>query len=168
MMPAGGTLILICGLPGAGKTTLARRLEVERSAIRMSPDEWIEAIVADPLDTAERDRLRDPIENLQWDLVQSYLRKGLTVILENGFWAEEERSLYAMGALEVGASIELYYLSAPSLEALWERVRQRNDALVNKTFVMTCEDLEFGWMLFQPPTAEEGAFYDAFTAIDWS
>ena len=29
------------GLPGAGKSTLARRLEAEHSALRLSPDEWM-------------------------------------------------------------------------------------------------------------------------------
>ncbi len=40
---AQGTLILICGLPGSGKTTLAQTLEKERNAIRMCPDDWIDA-----------------------------------------------------------------------------------------------------------------------------
>jgi len=35
------TLHLICGLPCAGKTTLARQIEQERSALRLTPDEWI-------------------------------------------------------------------------------------------------------------------------------
>lgn len=154
-----GTLILLCGLPGAGKTTLAKRMERERNAIRLSPDEWIEAILADPLDIRERDRLRDPVENLQWDLAQTYLRKGLTVVLENGFWAEEERTAYAAVALELGAVIELYFLDVP-LDELWRRVLARNDALEKRTFVMTREEVEAGWAVFQPPTSEELAFYD--------
>jgi predicted kinase len=40
------TLVLIVGLPGAGKTTLARRLEVERAALRFTPDEWMKAMLA--------------------------------------------------------------------------------------------------------------------------
>lgn len=154
-----GTLILLCGLPGAGKTTLARRLEEERGAIRMCPDDWIEAILADPADVDERDRLRDPVENLQWDLTQNYLRKGLTVVLENGFWAEEERTAYAVVAVELGAQIELYYLEA-SHDVLWRRVVDRNEKMTNRTFVMTREEVEAGWALFQPPTAEELALYD--------
>ena len=35
-----GRLVLICGLPGAGKTTLAKRLEHELRAVRLCPDEW--------------------------------------------------------------------------------------------------------------------------------
>lgn len=34
-------LILMCGLPGAGKTTLAKRIEIEEDALRLTPDEWM-------------------------------------------------------------------------------------------------------------------------------
>src|SRR5579862_3161578 len=154
-----GTLVLICGLPGAGKTTFAKRLASERQALRMCPDDWIEQILAHPEDTTERDRLRDPVENLQWDLTLEYLTLGLTVILENGFWAEEERSLYAIGALEVGASIEFYFLEAP-YELLWERIEKRNQELGAGPWVMSREDLDSAWSIFQPPASEEMEFYD--------
>ena len=42
------TLFLMCGLPGTGKTTRARRLERERHALRLSPDEWIAPLLRDP------------------------------------------------------------------------------------------------------------------------
>lgn len=34
------TLQLMAGLPCSGKTTLARQLEQEYSALRLKPDEW--------------------------------------------------------------------------------------------------------------------------------
>ena len=126
----------------------------------MCPDDWIEAVLDSPENTGERDRLRDPIENLQWDLTKEYLKKGLTVILENGFWAEEERSQYSMEALDLGAKIELIYVEAPTFEALWARVEKRNNELPSKVFVMTPEELQAGFKVFQPPTDEEMAFYD--------
>ena len=154
-----GTLILISGLPGSGKTTLAKRLEVERNGIRLSPDEWIVELLANPLDTSERDRLRDPVENLQWDLAKTYLRKGFTVILENGFWAEEERNIYAAEALELGARIQLCYCEA-SHDELWRRIVKRNEELEKKTFAMTREEVEDAWRIFEPPNEEELNFYD--------
>jgi predicted kinase len=37
-------LILTCGLPGAGKTTLARQLAADRSAVCLTKDEWLTAL----------------------------------------------------------------------------------------------------------------------------
>ena len=159
-----GTLILICGLPGAGKTTLAKKLERERNAIRLCPDEWIEAILDRPDNTAERDRLRDPIENLQWGLAQTYLSQGHTVILENGFWAEEERTAYAVRALELGAKIELHAFDVRH-DILWQRILDRNQMLENKTFVMTRGEAEYSWSMFQLPTEKELTFYDHWSII---
>jgi len=50
------TLFLICGLPGSGKTTLAKQLELAHSALRLCPDEWIATLMGDVTDTAELDR----------------------------------------------------------------------------------------------------------------
>lgn len=163
MTPANtptGTLILVCGLPGSGKTTVAKRLEAERNAIRMCPDDWIEAVLEDPMDSMEKDRLRDAIENLQWDLAKLYLSKGLTVILENGFWAEEERSQYAMEALDQGAGIELYAMDSSNLDELWRRIELRNKDLSSPIWIMSREEHEPNWSGYEAPTLEEIAFYD--------
>ncbi|MBS1705992.1 MAG: ATP-binding protein [Armatimonadetes bacterium] len=155
-----GTLILVCGLPGSGKTTLAKQIEIQRTAIRMCPDDWIESILLNSDDTREKDRLRDAVENLQWDLAKSYLVKGLTVILENGFWAEEERTQYAMEAIDLGARIELYAMDSSDLDELWRRIELRNQTLDSPIWVMRREDHEPKWSGFEPPTLEEVSFYD--------
>jgi hypothetical protein len=43
-------LILTCGLPGAGKTTLATQLASKRSAVRLTKDEWLWALGSTPWD----------------------------------------------------------------------------------------------------------------------
>jgi predicted kinase len=35
---------IVCGLPGSGKTTLARTLESQFRAVRFTPDEWMDAL----------------------------------------------------------------------------------------------------------------------------
>ena len=35
------TLYVMVGLPAAGKTTLARQIEIEHGALRFTPDEWM-------------------------------------------------------------------------------------------------------------------------------
>jgi predicted kinase len=150
----GPTLILICGLPGAGKTTLAKRLERERPALRLSPDEWIAEILADASDQAELDRLRSPVEAVQWDLAQKLLALGVDVILEWGFWSREERQRYRSQAEALGAQVEVIFLEV-SREELWARLSKRNADLPPGTFVVAEEQLDLWRSWFEPPSPEE-------------
>jgi hypothetical protein len=84
----------------------------------------------------------------------------LTVILENGFWAEEERSQYAMEAIALGARIELYAMDSTDLDELWRRIEGRNKDLPNSAWIMIREEHEPKWVGFEAPTLEEIAFYD--------
>lgn len=153
------TLFLICGLPGAGKTTLAKRLEQEHHALRLCPDEWIAPILKDASDQEELDRLRSPVENLQWEVAKRVLSLGVNVILENGFWGREEREQYRLQAEALGAKVELRFLEV-SFDKLWARLSKRNAELPLGTFVVMKEQLEVWWRWFEPPTKEELESYE--------
>lgn len=154
-----GVLFLICGLPGAGKTTLAKKLESERYANRLCPDDWILAILKDQNDITERNRLRDPVEQLLWKEAQTLFNLGVNVILENGFWAKEERDRYRDVARNLGAKVELYFVDAP-FDTLWERVLMRNSN--PKEFQVTKKEMDEAYKNFEPPTDIEGQSYDYF------
>jgi predicted kinase len=148
------TLFLICGLPGAGKKTLARELEQQHSAIRFSPDEWITQIIADVNDRAELDRLRTPVESLQWQVAKRCLVLGCNVILEWGFWSREERDFYRREAEALGAKVQLIYLAVEPDE-LWRRLERRNADLPEGSFTVTKEELDLWSSWFQEPSADE-------------
>jgi predicted kinase len=153
------TLFLICGLPGAGKTTLAKQLEQEKQALRLCPDEWIAPLLKDASDHAELDRLRSPVETLQWEVAKRVLSLGVNVILENGFWSREERSSYRLQAEALGAKVELRFLEV-SRDELWARLSKRNATLPPGTFIVTQEQLDLWWSWFEPPTKEELEAYE--------
>jgi predicted kinase len=148
------TLFLICGLPGSGKTTLAKELEISEGALRLCPDEWITALLNDPSNIPELDRLREPVESLQWEIAKRLLVLGTNVILENGFWSKEERMRFRAQAEKLGASVELRFLDVPRDE-LWRRLSKRNMDLPPGTFAVAEEQLDLwsGW--FEPPTPDE-------------
>ncbi len=148
------TLFLLCGLPGAGKTTLAKRLEQEHVALRLCPDEWIAVLWRDPSDNREFDRLRDPVEAVQWEVAARLLTLGVNVILENGFWSREERAAYRRRGEALGARVEMRFLEL-SRAALWTRLQKRNANLPPGTFAVTEEQLDEFIALWEPPSTEE-------------
>jgi hypothetical protein len=146
-------LILICGLPGAGKSTLAKTLATELDAVRLCPDEWLVELGFDVYDEAARER----VEGLQWRHAEDLVRTGVTVILENGFWARSERDELRLRARAAGVRIELRFLDVPSDE-LHRRVAQRNR--IPGAAVITAAMLSSHEKLFEPPTDDELALYD--------
>ena len=144
-------LIIVCGLPGSGKTTHARQLQAELRAIRLCPDEWMSALSLDIWDEERREK----IEVLQWELGQELLIQGLTVIIEWGTWGRSERDALLLRARELGVSVELHYLSAP-VEVLFDRVQLRG---MENPPVRREQLLQWAHA-FQAPTAEEQALID--------
>jgi predicted kinase len=102
----GSRLIIVCGLPGSGKTTLAKDLESKLHAVRFSPDEWMEALSLNLWEEKHRSK----IETLQWRLAQELLALGLIVIIEWGTWGRTERDTLRLGARALGAAVELHHV----------------------------------------------------------
>ena len=148
-------LILICGLPGSGKTTLAKQLAPHVRAVRLCPDEWKHDLGIDYYDEPSRVRLEDRL----WRLGQELLGLGQSVILENGFWAREERDELRRAARALGLAVELHYLDAP-VDELWRRLEVRNEQALPGMAPIEREDLERWAQQFQAPDAAELALYD--------
>ena len=150
-MSAEARLIIVCGLPGSGKTTLARELESRLPALRMSADDWMLELAINLHDEAARAK----IEALQWQLTKRLLARGNIVIIEWGSWGKWERDLNRTEARSLGASVELHYLFAP-LDELFRRIQRRN----METPPIRWEAVQEWGNIFEPPTADEVALFD--------
>lgn len=145
-------LIIVAGLPGSGKTTLANQLAASIHAIRLSADDWMDGLGINLHAEQERDR----IERMQWKLAQQLLELGNTVIVEWGTWGRWERDILRERARELGAAVELHYLSAAP-EELFRRIQQRG----MEAPPLEWETVQNWGNIVEPPTPEELALYDS-------
>ena len=149
-------LILTCGLPGVGKTKLARQLAADRSALRLTKDEWLTALGSSPWDEPTREK----VEHELWNLAQEILRLGVSVVLDFGLWARIERDEMRSAARGLGVGVELHYLDVPT-DVLWRRIQARNSQPPWDSYPIRRADLD-GWLLlFQAPDAAELALFDS-------
>lgn len=148
------TLFLMVGLPCSGKTTLARRLEVEQAALRLNLDEWHVPLFGQDAEHPDHDARHSVIEALQWGVAERALTLGINVILDFGFWARVEREHFRDRAKQLGASSEIRFLDVPAHELL-RRVEARNAQLPAGVFRIPVALMREWFGIFQPPGADE-------------
>ena len=147
--------MLTCGLPGAGKTALARRLAEARGAVRLTKDEWLTALGSSPWDEATQEQ----VEHELWRLAQEILRLGLSVVLDFGLWARSERDEMRTVARGLGVGVELHFVDAPRDE-LWRRIDARNAEPPWDRHPIRRADLDRWAEQFEAPDAAELAWFD--------
>ncbi len=144
-------LVLMVGLPGAGKTTRARQLEVSLPALRLTPDEWILRLLGADAGRPAQDAIRDSVEAVLTDLAMRALTLGVNVILDFGFWSREERDRFRALGETVGASSEIVFVDAPLTE-LKRRVSTRSP---HNTLSISATEMDEFARAFEPPEPDE-------------
>lgn len=151
------TVYMLCGLTGAGKTTMARRL-AEPGLQRLSVDQIIhQRFGRQDEDFPTSDYLRlhaQVISELDERLVQM-LEQGRNVILDYGreFWTRQSRDRYKRLIEEHGGCWKLIYLRADR-ELLLERLRERNRCRGADAFYVTEKRLDQFMAQFEEPHDE--------------
>jgi predicted kinase len=144
------TLHLTVGLPGVGKTTLARSIASDGRAVRLTPDEWMRPLFGESDAGGKRDVLEGRLIHVAWQA----LGAGADVILDFGCWSPEERwSLRAIADL-AGAEFVMHHVELDEGERR-TRASARFAAVPHETFPMSEADHDFFLAQFQPPSAAE-------------
>ena len=151
------TLHLMVGLPCAGKTTLARQLETELPALRLTPDEWQLRLFGQDAEEPEHDARHTLIETIQWEVARRALALGINVILDFGFWARVEREDFRQRAKELGAGCQVHFVDA-SEEELFRRLQERNARGESDSFRISWNMMKPWVAQFERPDPEELAF----------
>lgn len=148
------TLHLMVGLPCSGKTMLAKKLERELSAIRLTPDEWHVSLFGQDAEEPEHDARHSLLEALLWKVASRALALRSNVILDFGFWAREEREDYRSRANKLGVSSEVHFLDVSDNE-LMRRLAIRNSQDSQVSFHISEAAMKPWIAFFERPTPDE-------------
>lgn len=149
------TLTLFCGLPGSGKTRIAKQLEQSTGAVRLCTDGWLTDIHADLFD----EELRELLQQRLYHLAQELLTKNVDVILEDGLWSKQERDEKLSTARKLNAFVSIHVFDL-TLEEQWRRLEHRNQNHQHDHVPITREQLDSYFPMFQKPTEEELKQFD--------
>jgi predicted kinase len=128
------TAHLVFGFLGSGKTTLAKRLELEHNAVRFTPDEWMARLFGEdpPADTFQN-RAAVILDLIQPIWVRC-LSLGLDVVLDYGFWSRAERDRARSSVESIGATHVLWAVSCSDDDAR-KRIALRNEATHRSLYI---------------------------------
>lgn len=149
--PVGdGTLFLMVGLPGTGKTTAARAIEVEHRALRLTKDEWVKALYGDDNPASAS----DVIEGRLLAIAMRALELGVDVVVDFGLWSRDERSALRRVAADIGAAVEIRYFELTPAEQR-TRLDRRWAEAPHETWPISERERDDWEAAFEVPTPAE-------------
>jgi predicted kinase len=151
-----GSVVMLCGLAGSGKTTVATILE-SKGFVRLSVDEEIWSTFGRfgiDYRPEEYSTLQKQAAEKVWMRLEELLRCKTPVVIDNSFWKRETRDQYKGLIESCGRRWLLLYLKvAPSvLRARLLQRRKRFDA--NAAFPIEDDLLNSYLKSFQEPSDE--------------
>ncbi|WP_042442959.1 AAA family ATPase [Streptacidiphilus jiangxiensis] len=150
-----GLVVMMCGLPGSGKSTYARALE-SRGYTRLSIDEVVWARIghdAADLDPADYERLKAAVEQELWNELLELMEAKLPVVIDYSFWNRATRERYKAAVESHGCRWELIRLRA-DLDTLRRRLAVRNEQTGANSVTVSDEVLERYFAAFEEPVGE--------------
>jgi len=154
-----GTIHLVFGPQGAGKSTYARQLAARQNALRLSIDEWMGSLygpdLPKPLDLAWVTERVQRCERQIWATAAEAARCGTEIVLDLGFMKTASRSAFVSLAWNANHAVRLHHVTAPQAIRR-ERVLARNEERGETfSFEVTPQMFEFMEAQFEAPTPEE-------------
>lgn len=147
---------LLCGLPGCGKTTYARRLAASGKAVILGHDERMLARHGANPPEADFARLAAEISEEVWCEAAVHLAAGRDVILDWGFWTRAQRAEARDRAVALGAACQLHWVQCPD-DVARARTLRRSAERAGQVLAINAEAWDQFQRRFEPPEAGEAA-----------
>ncbi len=144
----------LCGLPTSGKTTFAKKLELENGAIRLTLDARMISKYDYSIFDEEYGRLAAKEKQIMWEEAQVILDQGGDIVLDWSLWSQKARIEWSQKVLAAGYEYQLIYLDV-SLNVLRQRSVKRNVEAPPETHFIDVAELERFSKIFEPPTSAE-------------
>lgn len=151
-----GTLVFFCGKMGAGKSTKAKELALERNAVFLSEDEWLDSLYPNKISSLDdyikySRRIKPQIKKL----VQSILLTGTDVIMDFPANTISQREWFKGIFTEVDAPHSLIFIDVANKTCL-EQIEKRRVEQPERAATDTVEMFEQVTKYFVEPTDQEG------------
>jgi len=151
------TLYVLTGLPGSGKSTHAAQLVAATGARYVEMDAEVRARGLSLVDYEARFAIQPEVEAS----IPPLLASGHSVVAEFGSWTREERDRLRLLAAASGVPTELHFVDA-AVAVCAARVRARGGLGAE---ALASDVIEGSAHLFERPSDEEAAEYDAFVIV---
>lgn len=116
---------MLCGLPGSGKTTYAKKIEMNTQCVRLSLDERLISRYGKSFEASKyREYERNVEDELKKELKDA-ISNGVNVILDYGFWKKAKREEYRQIISQLNAEAETIYFKT-DIRILKKRLKVRN------------------------------------------
>lgn len=135
-----GKLVLLCGKPGCGKTTLAKFLEDKFNFLHFSADEFMLNLFGEIQNRVEFEDKLKKCKNIIYDITKKMLDKNIDVVLDFGFWTKNER--FDVSKIFAKYDFVFVYLKLKDDE-IFNRIENRNKHLGESEYFMDKETFKF-------------------------
>jgi predicted kinase len=154
------TTHLISGLPCSGKTTYAVGLRSDTNSVLFSLDRWLITLFGrySIAEIGHEEHVRRVLACREriWEVASEFLRRGVDVILDDGFFFRANRIRFVELSRSVGAGAKIHFIDTP-LKVLQVRLEERNAHLPPYNFRLGPDLLQAFVSLYEAPSPDEGA-----------